>query len=61
MPVCRSACLQVFGIAGFEFVCVFGHDAEGWNEKSNPSSVLTTGKREERMAACRRRLFRRVI
>ena len=25
-PVCRSACLQVFGIAGLEFVCVFGHD-----------------------------------
>ena len=25
-PVCRSACLQVIGIAGLEFVCVFGHD-----------------------------------
>ena len=25
--VCRSACLQVFGIAGLEFVCVFGYHA----------------------------------
>ena len=25
--VCRSVCLQVLGIAGLEFVCVFGHDA----------------------------------
>ena len=25
-PVCRSACLQVLGIAGLEFVCIFGHD-----------------------------------
>ena len=25
--MCRGACLQVFGIAGFEFVCVFGHKA----------------------------------
>ena len=27
VPVCRSAYLQIFGIAGLEFVCVFGHDA----------------------------------
>ena len=25
--MCRGACLQVVGIAGFEFVCVFGHKA----------------------------------
>ena len=24
--VCRSACLQVIGIAGLEFVCIFGYD-----------------------------------
>ena len=33
-PVCRSACLQVFGIAGLEFVCVFGHDGPNKNRRN---------------------------
>ena len=33
MPVCRSACLQVFEIAGLEFVCVFGHDGTSLFQK----------------------------
>ena len=33
MPVCRSACLQVFEIAGLEFVCVFGHDGASLFQK----------------------------
>ena len=33
----------------------------GWKVKSNCASVLTAGRREERIAACRRRLLRSAI
>jgi hypothetical protein len=33
---------------------------EGWKEKSKLSRVFTTGSREERKAAFRRRLFRKL-
>ena len=34
---------------------------EGWKGKSKDSCVFTEGSREERMAACRRRLLRKLI